>query len=86
MTLRLGAEGRVKLSELLDRVNLPDVIACECGPQTTHGLNRNRSGVICGPRPGHFETHPSFSVYQGRGWRRHWKRHAGDGDHDRGTP
>ncbi len=56
----------MKLSELLDRVSLPDVIARECGPQTTHGLNRDRGGVICDPRPGHSETHPSFSVYRGR--------------------
>ena len=83
MKLRLGAEGRVMLSELLDRVNLPDVIAREFGLQITHGLNRERGGVICDPRPGHLETHPSFSVYRGRGGRWHWKRHGGS-DHDRG--
>lgn len=73
----------LKLSELLDRVNLPDVIARECDSQTTHGLNRKRGGVICDPSPGHSERKPGFSVYRGRGGRWHWKRHGG-GDHDRG--
>lgn len=82
MKLRLSAGGRVKLSELLDRVNLPDVIARECGPQTMHGLNRDRGGVICDPRPGHHETPQLQRVHLGGRW--HWNRHARGRDHGRG--
>lgn len=73
----------MRLGELLDAVNLPDVIAQECGPDAVRGLHRERGGVIRDPRPAHRETHPSFSVYRdGKGrWR--WKRHGG-GDADRG--
>ena len=64
----------MKLSELLDLINLPDLITLKCGADAAHGLDRKRGGVICDPRPGHSETRPSFSVflYQGRwGWKRH---------------
>ena len=64
----------MKLSELLEHVNLPDLITRECGADAAHGLSRERGGVIRDPRPGHSETRPSFSVFpfQGRwGWKRH---------------
>ncbi len=64
----------MKRSELLADINLPDLITRECGADAAHGLNRERGGVICDPRPGHSEARPSFSVflYQGRwGWKRH---------------
>ena len=73
----------MRLSELLDLVNLPDVIARECGYEAAHGLNRERGGVIRDPRPGCQETRASFSVYRGKGGRWRWKRHGG-GDNDRG--
>ena len=67
----------MNLSDLLDRVNLPDLIAQEWGPDAVRGLIRERGGVICDRRPGQHETHPSFSVYKhGNLWR--WKRHGGD--------
>ena len=66
----------MKLSELLDLINLPDLITLKCGAAAAHGLHRERGGVICDPRPGHTETRPSFSVYLHAGrWR--WKRHDG---------
>jgi len=69
----------VKLRELLERVNLPDLIARERGGEAVHGLTRERGGAICDPRPGCEEHHPSFSVYRvGQVWR--WKRHGGDGE------
>ena len=64
----------MKLSELLEHVNLPDLITRECGATAAHGLSRERGGVIRDPRSGHAETRPSFSVflYEGRwGWKRH---------------
>ena len=64
----------MKLADLLDLINLPDLIMRECGADSAHGLSRERGGVIRDPRPGHTETRPSFSVflYQGRwGWKRH---------------
>ena len=64
----------MKLSEVLEHVNLPDLITRECGAAAAHGLSRERGGVIRDPRPGHTETRPSFSVFlfQGRwGWKRH---------------
>ena len=64
----------MKLSELLEHINLPDLIMRECGANAAHGLNWERGGVIRDPRPGHTEMRPSFSVflYQGRwGWKRH---------------
>ena len=64
----------MKLSELLDLINLPDLITLKCGADAAHGLSRERGGVICDPRSGHTETRPSFSVflYQSRwGWKRH---------------
>ncbi|GAA5534617.1 hypothetical protein [Deinococcus aluminii] len=68
----------MKLSDLLPRVNLPDLIARECGPDAVRGLNREHGGAIRDPRPGHTERKPSFSVYLKNGvWR--WKRHGGDG-------
>ncbi|AWN24204.1 hypothetical protein DKM44_14000 [Deinococcus irradiatisoli] len=67
----------MKLAELLDVVNLPDLIAQEWGPDAARGLTRERGGVICDRRPGQEETHPSFSVYKPHIWR--WKRHGGDG-------
>ena len=73
----------MKLTDLLEHVNLPDLIARECGVEAAHGLNRERGGVIRDPRPGHAEMRPSFSVYQRRGrWR--WKRHDG-GDGQQGS-
>ena len=67
----------MRLSELIDRANLPDLIAQEWGPDAVRGLTRERSGVICDRRAGQQETHPSFSVYKhGNRWR--WKRHGGD--------
>ncbi|KEF34103.1 hypothetical protein RDMS_09040 [Deinococcus sp. RL] len=67
----------MRLSDLQSRVNLPDIIAAECGPDAVRGLSRDRGGAICDPRPGHEERHPSFSVYRyGGHWR--WKRHGGD--------
>ena len=67
----------MKLSELIERANLPDLIAQEWGPDAVRGLTRERGGVICDRRPGQQETHPSFSVYKhGNLWR--WKRHGGD--------
>ncbi|GGR22543.1 hypothetical protein [Deinococcus ruber] len=66
----------MKLFKLLTLVNLPDLIAHECGSQAIYGLKRERGGVIRDPRPGHSETRPSFSVYLHAGcWR--WKRHDG---------
>lgn len=68
----------MKLHELLDKVNLPDVIAQQWGPDAVRGLTRERGGVICDRRPGQEETHPSFSVYK-HGDILRWKRHGGDG-------
>ena len=66
----------MKLSELLDLINLPDLITLKCGVDAAHGLSRERGGVVRDPRPGHTETRPSFSVYLHAGrWR--WKRHDG---------
>lgn len=66
----------MKLSEVLDGINLPDLITLKCGADAAHGLSRERGGVIRDPRPGHAETRPSFSVYLHVGrWR--WKRHDG---------
>ena len=73
----------MKLSELLEHVNLPDLITQECGADAAHGLNRERGGVICDPRPGHTETRPSFSVFLSQGcWG--WKRHDGS-DNQKGN-
>jgi len=66
------------LDELLPLVSLRDIIAQECGEDAANGLTRNRSGVICDPRPGHLETTPSFSVFK-KGDIELWKRHGGDG-------
>ena len=66
----------MKISDLLEHVNLPDLITQECGADAAHGLNRKRGGVIRDPRPGHTETRPSFSVFLSQGcWG--WKRHDG---------
>ena len=66
----------MKISDLLEHINLPDLITLKCGTDAAHGLNRERGGVIRDPRPGHSETRPSFSVYLHAGrWR--WKRHDG---------
>ena len=66
----------MKISRLLEDINLPDLITRECGADAAHGLSRERGGVIRDPRPGHVETRPSFSVYLHAGrWR--WKRHDG---------
>ncbi|GAA5514932.1 hypothetical protein Dcar01_03696 [Deinococcus carri] len=73
----------MRLSDLLDRSNLPDLIAWTCGPDAVRGLHHERGGVIRDPRPGYGEVHPSFSVYRGKGGRWRWKRHGG-GDADRG--
>lgn len=68
----------MNFSELLERVNLPDLIAQEWGPEAVRGLTRERGGKICDRRPGQEEKNPSFSVYRRGGvWR--WKRHGGDG-------
>ena len=73
----------MKLSELLEHINLPDLITQECGADAAHGLNRERGGVICDPRPGHTETRPSFSVFLSQGcWG--WKRHDGS-DNQKGN-
>ena len=65
------------LSELIERMSLPDLIAQEWGPDAVRGLTRERGGVTCDRRAGQHETHPSFSVYKhGNVWR--WKRHGGD--------
>ncbi|WP_019588735.1 hypothetical protein [Deinococcus apachensis] len=67
----------MKLREVLERVNLPDLIAHECGSDAVRGLNREHGGATRDPRPGHSERSPSFSVYLKNGtWR--WKRHGGD--------
>lgn len=65
----------MRLAELLDLINLPDLIAQTCGEDAAHGLSRERGGVIRDPRPGHSETRPSFSVFMYAG-RWGWKRHA----------
>ena len=66
----------MKLSALLDLINLPALINLKCGEDAAHGLSRERGGVIRDPRPGYTETRPSFSVYLHAGrWR--WKRHDG---------
>ena len=66
----------MKITGLLEYINLPDLITRECGADAAHGLSRERGGVICDPRPGHNEARPSFSVYLHSGrWR--WKRHDG---------
>ncbi len=66
----------MKLAELLNLINLPDLITRECGADAAHGLSRERGGVIRDPRPGHSETRPSFSVFLHAG-RWGWKRHDG---------
>ena len=73
----------MKLSSLLEHINLPDLITRVCGATAAHGLSRERGGSIRDPRPGHSETRPSFSVYLQAGrWR--WKRHDG-GDGQKGS-
>lgn len=69
----------MRLGELLERVNLPDLIATLAGPDAVRGLQRDRGGVVCDPRPGCEEHHPSFSVYR-KGQRWAWKRHGGDAE------
>lgn len=67
----------MRRSELLGQVNLPDLIIELAGGEYARGLNRERGGVICDPRPGCSERHPSFSVYRvEQAWK--WKRHGGN--------
>lgn len=73
----------MKISDLLEHINLPDLITQECGADAAHGLNRERGGVIRDPRPGHTETRPSFSVFLSQG-RWGWKRHDGS-DNQKGN-
>lgn len=68
----------MSLPDLLNVVHLPTLIASLCGPDAIRGLNADRGGVICDPRPGYEERHPSFSVYRQTGGRWRWKRHSGD--------
>jgi len=68
----------MRLAELIQHVNLPELIAYKCGRNAVRGLNRDRGGIIRDPRLGYEEQHPSFSVYRkGNVWR--WKRHGSDG-------
>lgn len=64
-----------RLSDLLDRVSLFDVIAQEWGPEAVSGLHRERGGCIRDLTPGHEERNASFSVYPRNG-RLRWKRHS----------
>lgn len=66
------------LAGLLSVVHLPTLIASLCGAEAVRGLNSDRGGVICDPRPGHQEKCPSFSVYRVSGGHWRWKRHGGD--------
>ena len=70
----------MKVSELLNAIDLPSLIAREFGADAIRGLQTGRDGKICDPRLGHEERNASFSVYFDRQtgiWR--WKRHGGDG-------
>ncbi|WP_428194411.1 hypothetical protein [Deinococcus saxicola] len=65
------------LSRAVETCDLPALIAHTCGESAARGLGRG-GGTILDPRPGHAETHPSFSVWKNSAGVWLWKRRGGE--------
>lgn len=65
------------LDRAIDAANLPDILNTLCPTYDTQHLPTG-GGVICDPRPGRSEKHPSFSVKKQKG-RWLWHRFGAPG-------